>query len=131
MRASMAMQPSSAAEGGFGQRIRGERSGLQRSCSVYKENTVNSVSGCWPLLLQWRYGSPCSSCSRIDRAGGSVLWIPGFSPGPSRCYIHSVDHGRVDFVWFGVTEGGQSGWPPNPQTMMRLYFMPEMMCVVP
>lgn len=129
MRASMAMQAIQPVLKDIQDRHQKDPQRLQQEMfKVYKENSVNPFSGCWPVLLPWPILIALFFVfqNSIELRGQAFLWIPDLSR-PDPLYIIPV---LMAVSMFGVTKIGQLGLPPNPQTKMMLYFMPIMMLVL-
>ena len=129
MRASMAMQAIQPVLKDIQDRHKNDPQRLQQEMfKVYKENSVNPFSGCWPVLLPWPILIALFFVfqNSIELRGQVFLWIPDLSR-PDPLFIVPV---LMAVSMFGVTKIGQLGLPPNPQTNMMLYFMPIMMLVL-
>ena len=129
MRASMAMQAIQPVLKDIQDRYKNEPQRLQQEMfKVYKENSVNPFSGCWPVLLPWPILIALFFVfqNSIELRGQAFLWVPDLSR-PDPLFIIPI---LMAVSMFGVTRIGQLGLPPNPQTKMMLYFMPIMMLVL-
>ncbi|MEZ4454972.1 MAG: YidC/Oxa1 family insertase periplasmic-domain containing protein [Gemmatimonadales bacterium] len=129
MRASMAMQAIQPVLKDIQDRYKSDPQRLQQEMfKVYKENNVNPLSGCWPVLVPWPVLIALFFVfqNSIELRGQSFLWIPDLSR-PDPIYIIPI---LMAVSMFGVTRIGQMGLPPNPQMKMMLYFMPVMMLVL-
>ncbi len=99
----------------------------QEMFKLYKENKVNPLGGCWPMLLPYPLLVAVFFvlANTIELRGVPFLWmndLARFDP----LYIIPV---IMAVSMFAVSKIGMMGMPPNPQTKMMAYLMPVMMLV--
>lgn len=129
MRASMAMQAIQPVLKETQEKYKNDPQRLQQEMfKIYKANSVNPFSGCWPVLLPWPVLIALFFVfqNSIELRGQSFLWVPDLARADPTYIIPIV----MAVSMFGVTKIGQIGMPPNPQMKMMLYFMPIMMLVL-
>lgn len=129
MRASMAMQAIQPVLKETQEKYKGDPQRLQQEMfKIYKANSVNPFSGCWPVLLPWPVLIALFFVfqNSIELRGQAFLWVPDLARADPTYIIPIV----MAVSMFGVTKIGQIGMPPNPQMKMMLYFMPVMMLVL-
>lgn len=99
----------------------------QETFKIYKENKVNPLGGCWPMLLPYPVLVAVFFVLEytIEVRGVTFLWMPDLARADP-LYIIPVVMAASMLV---VSKIGQMGLPPNPQTKMMTYMMPAMMLV--
>ena len=97
----------------------------QEMFKLYKEQGVNPLGGCWPMLLPMPvlFALFFVFQNTIELRGASFLWLPDLSR-PDPLYIIPIVMG---LSMYGLSKVGQIGMEPNPQMKMMLYVMPVMM----
>jgi YidC/Oxa1 family membrane protein insertase len=95
---------------------------------LYREEGVNPLGGCWPVLLPWPVLLALFVVFQysIELRGASFLWLPDLSR-PDPFFVLPV---LMGLSMFALSKVGQIGMEPNPQMKMMLYFMPVMMTVL-
>ncbi len=99
----------------------------QETFKIYKENKVNPLGGCWPMLLPYPVLVAVFFvlAYTIEVRGVTFLWMPDLARADP-LYIIPVVMAASMLV---VSKIGQMGLPPNPQTKMMTYMMPAMMLI--
>jgi YidC/Oxa1 family membrane protein insertase len=100
----------------------------QEMFKLYKENKVNPLGGCWPMLLPYPLLVAVFFVlqNTIELRGVPFLWMTDlarFDP----LYIIPV---IMAASMFAVSKIGMMGMPPNPQAKLMAYIMPVMMLVL-
>ena len=100
----------------------------QEMFKLYREEGVNPLGGCWPVLLPMPVLMALFVVFQysIELRGAAFLWLPDLSRADPY-YVLPVLMGLSMFV---LSKVGQIGMEPNPQMKMMLYFMPIFMTVV-
>ncbi len=100
----------------------------QETLVIYRENKVNPLSGCWPMLIPYPLlvAVYFVLASTIEVRGVPFLWLTDLSR-PDPFYIVPLVMAGSMYV---LSKIGQMGMPPNPQAKMMMYMMPVMMLVL-
>ncbi len=100
----------------------------QEMFKLYREEGVNPLGGCWPVLLPWPVLLALFVVFQysIELRGASFLWLPDLSR-PDPFFVLPA---LMGLSMFALSKVGQIGMEPNPQMKMMLYFMPVMMTVL-
>ena len=100
----------------------------QETLVIYRENKVNPLSGCWPMLIPYPLlvAVYFVLASTIEVRGVSFLWLTDLSRADPFYIVPLIMAGSM----FVLSKIGQMGMPPNPQAKMMMYMMPGMMLVL-
>lgn len=100
----------------------------QETLVIYRENKVNPLSGCWPMLVPYPLlvAVYFVLASTIEVRGVSFLWLTDLSRADPFYIVPVVMAGSM----YVLSKIGQMGMPPNPQAKMMMYMMPVMMLVL-
>jgi len=126
MAAMQAIQPQIAE---LQTRHKGDPARLQQETLViYRENKVNPLSGCWPMLIPYPLlvAVYFVLASTIEVRGVSFLWLTDLSRADPFYIVPVIMAGSM----YLLSKIGQMGMPPNPQAKMMMYMMPVMMLVL-
>lgn len=111
------------------ERYKDDPARLQKETLIlYRENKVNPLSGCWPMLVPYPLlvAVYFVLASTIEVRGVSFLWLHDLSRADPFYIVPLVMAGSM----FLLSKIGQMGVPPNPQAKMMMYMMPVMMLVL-
>ncbi len=97
----------------------------QEMMKLYKENKVNPLGGCWPMLIPYPVLVAVFFVlqNTIELRGVAFMWMPDLSRADPLYIIPAF----MMLSMFGLSKIGQMGMPPNPQAKMMMYVMPLMM----
>jgi YidC/Oxa1 family membrane protein insertase len=100
----------------------------QEMLKLYKENKVNPLGGCWPMLIPYPFLVAVFFVlqNTIELRGVSFLWMPDLSRADPLFIIPIF----MAVSMFGLSKIGQMGMPPNPQAKMMTYVMPVVFLVL-
>ena len=129
MRASMAMQAIQPQLKEVQDKYKDNPQVMQKKVfEIYKENHVNPLGGCWPVLLPMPvlFALFFVFGYTIELRGASFMWLPDLSR-PDPLYIIPLLMGASMYV---LNKVGQMGMEPNPQMKIMLYVMPVFMVVL-
>jgi YidC/Oxa1 family membrane protein insertase len=100
----------------------------QETLVIYRENKVNPLSGCWPMLIPYPLlvAVYFVLASTIEVRGVPFLWLTDLSRADPFYIVPLVMAGSM----YVLSKIGQMGMPPNPQAKMMMYMMPVMMLVL-
>lgn len=129
MRSSMAMQAIQPQLKEVQEKYKDNPQVMQKKVfEIYKENHVNPLGGCWPVLLPMPvlFALFFVFESTIELRGADFLWLTDLSR-PDPYYIIPLLMGASMYV---LNKVGQMGMDPNPQMKIMLYVMPVFMVVL-
>jgi YidC/Oxa1 family membrane protein insertase len=94
----------------------------QEMFRLYRENHVNPLSGCWPMMIPYPLliAVYFVLAYSIEVRGVSFLWMPDLSRADPLFLIPVI----MAVSQFILAKIGQIGMPPNPQAKMMMYAMP-------
>ena len=100
----------------------------QEIFKLYKENKVNPLGGCWPMLIPYPFLVAVFFVlqNTIELRGVSFLWMPDLSRADPLYIIPLF----MALSMYALSKIGQMGMPPNPQAKMLMYVMPVMLGVL-
>lgn len=129
MRANTALQALQPCSQGIQERYKNDPAQLQKEMfKLYKENNVNPLGGCWPMLLPMPvlFALFFVLGNSIELRGVPFLWFPDLSR-PDPFFIIPVLSG---ISMFGLTKVGQMGIQHTAQTKMQAQMMTYMMPIM-
>jgi len=129
MRANTALQALQPQLQAIQERYKQDPAQLQKEMfRLYKENGVNPLGGCWPMLLPMPvlFALFFVLGNSIELRGVPFLWFPDLAR-PDPYYIIPVLSG---ISMFGLTKVGQMGIQHTAQTKMQAQMMTYMMPVM-
>jgi YidC/Oxa1 family membrane protein insertase len=97
----------------------------QEMMKLYRENKVNPLGGCWPMLIPYPVLVAVFFVlqNTIELRGVAFMWMPDLSRADPLYIIPAF----MMLSMYGLSKIGQMGMPPNPQAKMMMYVMPLMM----
>ncbi len=100
----------------------------QEMFKLYKENKVNPLGGCWPMLIPYPFLVAVFFVlqNTIELRGVAFLWMPDLSRADPLYIIPLF----MALSMYALSKIGQMGMPPNPQAKMLMYVMPVMLGVL-
>ena len=129
MRANTALQALQPQLQGIQERYKNDPAQLQKEMfKLYKENNVNPLGGCWPMLLPMPvlFALFFVLGNSIELRGVPFLWFPDLAR-PDPYFIIPVLSG---ISMFGLTKVGQMGIQHTAQTKLQAQMMTYMMPVM-
>ncbi len=123
MRSMLAMQAIQPKVTALQERYKDDPQQLnQEMFRLYRENKVNPLSGCWPMLIPYPLliAVYFVLAYSIEVRGVSFLWMPDLSRADPLFLIPVI----MAVSQFILAKIGQIGMPPNPQAKMMMYAMP-------
>jgi YidC/Oxa1 family membrane protein insertase len=129
MRANTALQALQPKLQGIQEQYKQDPAQLQKEMfKLYKENGVNPLGGCWPMLLPMPvlFALFFVLGNSIELRGVPFLWFPDLAR-PDPWFIIPVLSG---ISMFGLTKVGQMGIQHTAQTKMQAQMMTYMMPVM-